>query len=146
MRVLICAGVVTAGLLGPLSAQEAPTDGQLYVQLSNAQTMADTCQLTFAMRNDTGTAIDKSAYNMAVINTDQQVTTLITFEFRPLGAGQTKVQQFALPGQTCEQIAGLLINDFVTCDTPDGPSTVCEAGIDQSTRTNIAFPWELGIN
>lgn len=145
MRVLSCAGLLAVTLLGPAAAQEAG-GGKLFIQLSNAQTIEDTCQLTFAMRNETGVAIDKSAYNMAVVNADQQVTTLITFEFRPLAVGQTKVQQFALPDQTCEAIAGLLINDFVTCETPEGPSPVCETGIDQSTRTDIAFPWELSIN
>ncbi len=145
MRVLSCAGVLLAMSLTPAAAQDAPA-GKLFIQLSNAQTIEDTCQLTFAMRNETGVAIDKSAYNMAVVNADQQVTTLITFEFRPLALGQTKVQQFALPGQTCEAIAGLLINDFITCDTPEGASPVCETAIDQSTRTGIAFPWELSIN
>ena len=145
MRKYVYAGALTLVLLASAQAQDTIA-GKLYVQLSNAQTMADTCQLTFAMRNDTGVAIDKSAYNMAVVNADQQVTTLITFEFRPLAAGQTKVQQFALPGQACEQIAGLLINDFITCETAGGPSPICETAIDQSTRTSIAFPWELSIN
>lgn len=145
MRVVSCAAFMLAAVLGPASAQDAPT-GKLFIQLSNAQTIEETCQLTFAMRNETGSAIDKSAYNMAVVNADQQVTTLVTFEFRPLAVGQTKVQQFALPDQTCEAIAGLLINDFITCETPDGPSPLCESAIDQSTRTTIAFPWELSIN
>lgn len=145
MRKHIYTGALALALLSSAQAQDVAA-GKLYVQLSNAQTMADTCQLTFAMRNDTGMAIDKSAYNMAVVNADQQVTTLITFEFRPLASGQTKVQQFALPGQACEQIAGLLINDFITCETAGGPSPICETAIDQSTRTAIAFPWELSIN
>ncbi len=122
------------------------TAGKLYMQLNNAQTVAEGCQLTFALRNDTGTAIERSAYNMAVVDGQQQVSTLITFEFRALPVGQTKVQQFAMAGDGCEQIAGLVINDFVECATPDGPSPLCESAIEQSSKTTIAFPWELQIN
>lgn len=142
---LVVAGLMSLAGILPVLAQDEPV-GRLHVQLSNAQTIGEACQLTFVMLNETGTPIEDSAYNMAVVNAAQQVATLITFEFRPLVPGQTKVQQFGLPGLACEEIAGLLINDFTTCTTPDGPSTLCEAAIAQSTLTGIAFPWRLTVN
>ena len=143
-RLAYASTIALAGLM-PAAAQDAP-GGKLHIELNNAQTIGDACQLTFVMLNNTDTAIDKSAYNMAVVNADQQVATLITFEFRPLVPGQTKVQQFALPGIACEAIAGLLINDFTTCDTAGGPSTLCETAIEQSTVIPIAFPWNLSVD
>lgn len=144
MRRLAWACSIVFATLAPAFAQDADT-GKLHIQLSNAQTAADACQLTFAMLNQTATTIAKSAYNVAVVNAAQQVATLITFEFRPLVPGQTKVQQFALPGLMCEAIAGLLINDFMTCETDEGPSTLCETAIEQSSVINIEFPWKLTI-
>ncbi|KRA53066.1 hypothetical protein [Devosia sp. Root635] len=145
MHRLAYAATIALASLMPAAAQDTAA-GKLHIELNNAQTIDGACQLTFVMLNKTGTTIEKSAYNMAVVNTDQQVATLITFEFRPLVPGQTKVQQFALPGLACEAIAGLLINDFTTCDTAEGPSPLCETAIEQSTATPIAFPWNLAID
>lgn len=148
-RAIWAIGVLGLYLLSPVLAraqEQTGKAGTLFVQLNNAQTMEGGCQLTFALKNDTGTDIKKSSYNMAVINAQQQVSTLITFEFRPLVSGQTKFQQFGLPGEACEQISGLLINDFVECTTADGASPICESSIEQSTLTAIAFPWELVVN
>lgn len=124
-------------------AQDAAAP-RLIFQLNNAQTVESGCQLTFVIKNDTGTEIKKSSYNMAIVNSDGQVATLVTFEFRPLPVGRTKVQQFGLAGQTCESISAISINEFVDClDTNDQPLTVCEANIVQSSKVNIQFPWEL---
>lgn len=131
-------------LFVPLAiAQEAPTP-RLVFQLNNAETVESGCQLTFVIKNDTGVSIKKSSYNMAIVNSNGQVTTLVTFEFRPVEVGRTKVQQFGLPGQTCEDISAISINEFVDCiDEKDQPTGVCEDAIVQSTKTSIQFPWEL---
>lgn len=127
-------------------AQEDVTQapGPLAFQLNNAQTVEGSCQLTFVVQNDTGSAIEKSSYNMAIVNAEGLVTMLITFEFRPLPAGRPKVQQFGLAGQPCEDISAISINEFVECTTAGGvASTLCEEAITQSSRTAIEFPWEL---
>src|SRR5690349_2922725 len=111
VRTLACTLVL--GAL-PVAAQEAAATpaapaagggGELLFQLNNAQTIQGSCQLTFAIRNDTGAEIDKSSYNMAIINPDGQVSTLITFEFKPFPLGKTRFQQFSLPNQTCDTIS-----------------------------------------
>lgn len=129
----------------PALAQDAPAaTGKLLFQLNNAQTVEGGCQLTFVIKNDTGTQIEKSSYNMAIVNAEGQVATLITFEFRPLPVGRTKVQQFGLAGQPCDSISAISINEFVECLGSDGTaSPVCEADIAQSSKTTIQFPWEL---
>ncbi len=151
MRFSKSVAVVAASLFGlcalPAAAQEtpaAPAGGQLLFQLNNAQTVEGGCQLTFVIKNDTGVQIDKSSYNMAIVNASGQVSTLITFEFRPLPVGRTKVQQFGLAGQPCDNISAISINEFVECLGSDGAaSPVCEADIVQSSKTTIQFPWEL---
>ncbi len=132
----------------PAVAQEAPAAeagaSSLMFQLNNALTVDGSCQLTFVIKNDTATAIEKSSYNMVIVDAEGRVSTLITFEFRPLEVGRTKVQQFALQGQPCESISAISINEFVECTGPDGAAlTVCEDSIAQSSRTTIQFPWEL---
>jgi hypothetical protein len=146
-KVAACAA--SLALIAPLAmtqamAQEAAADQRLIFQLNNAQTVESGCQLTSVIKNDTGTEIKKSSYNMAIVNAEGQVATLVTFEFRPLPVGRTKVQQFGLAGQPCETISAISINEFVDClDNADQPLTVCESAIVQSTKTSIQFPWEL---
>lgn len=147
IRALAAAGVSLACLAVPAGAQEEESPvGALYFQLNNAQTVGADCQLTFVVRNQTGEAITRSAYNMAIIDEGGQVSTLITFEFLPLPAGETKVQQFALAGQSCEALSGLLINEVVTCETPAGKSDLCTADLRQSSRVDVAFPWDLEVD
>jgi hypothetical protein len=143
--------VLVLGAL-PVAAQEAAATpaapaaagGQLLFQLNNAQTVEGGCQLTFAIRNDTGAEIDKSSYNMAIINPDGQVSTLITFEFKPFPLGKTRFQQFSLSGQPCDSISGIAINDFSECTGKDGAALpVCEENMAESSKTSIQFPWEL---
>ncbi|GLQ58021.1 hypothetical protein [Devosia nitrariae] len=147
IRALAAAGALLACLGVPARAQDAESPaGALYVQLNNVQTVGADCQLTFVMRNQTGETITRSAYNMAIIDVDGQVSTLITFEFLPLPAGDTKVQQFALAGQSCEALSGLLVNEVVTCETPAGKSELCAADLRQSSRVDVAFPWDLEVD
>ena len=40
------------------------------------------CQLTFVVQNDTGTVIEKSIYNIAIVDTDGAVSQLVNIEFR----------------------------------------------------------------
>ena len=133
-------------------AQDTTASSQrLIFQLNNAQTLDTTCQLTFVLKNDTGTEIKKSSYLMAIVNAEGQVSTLITFEFRPLQVGRTKVQQFGLSNQPCETISAISINEFTACLGPDdqpiagsdATRSLCEEAIVQSNKTKIQFPWEL---
>jgi hypothetical protein len=128
----------------PAAADEGTSGGRLLFQLNNAQTVEGGCQLTFAIRNDTGAEIDKSSYNMAIINPQGQVSTLITFEFKPFPLGKTRFQQFSLSGQPCDSISGIAINDFSECTGADGTALpVCEENMAESSKTDIQFPWEL---
>ncbi len=141
-----CFGLVPAATF----AQDTPAPAEgasaasLMFQLNNAQTVEGSCQLTFVIRNDTAVDIQKSSYNMVIVDAEGRVSTLITFEFRPVNVGQTKVQQFALSGQPCETISAISINDYVECTAGDGTaSDVCEDAMAQSSRTSIQFPWQL---
>lgn len=122
----------------------APAAGELVFQLNKAETSQGACTLTFVLQNNTGTVIDKSVYNMAIVNKDGVVATLINIEFKSLPVGRPKVQGFGIPNLACEDISAISINDFTECTAADGTaSTVCEDEIAQSSRTSIQFPWAL---
>ena len=129
-------------LVQPGAAQDAP--GNLVLQLNNAQTVENACQLTFVAQNDTGSDIEASIFNMVIVDSTGQVVALTNFEFGSFPQGRPKAQQFALEGQTCESLSAIAINDFVTCrEGGSDVSTICETRMDASSRTGIQFPWAL---
>src|SRR5688572_9153418 len=73
-------------------ATEVASGGPLAFELNKAETRDGSCQLTFVVKNDTGTVIEKSIYNIAIVDTDGAVAQLVNIEFRPLPVGRRKVQ------------------------------------------------------
>jgi hypothetical protein len=138
----------------PALGQEAAAGGgKIVLQLNNAKTQPATegaqarpvsCQLIFAMKNDTGVDTPASTFNMAIIDANGQATGVVGFGFKPLKNGETKFTQFVLSDQTCEDISGVLINEIVECvGDAVASNPVCTADIAQSSKTSIQFPWEL---
>jgi hypothetical protein len=126
------------------AAAPAAPAGKLTFELNKAETTDGSCSLTFVVQNDTGTVIQKSIYNLAIVNTEGVVSQLINIEFRPMPLGKPKVQAFTLRDTACEDISAISINEFNECTTDAGTaSTVCEDSIVQSSRTPIEFPWVL---
>ena len=153
MKFGIAMAAVAAFALVPFAAnaQETPATtavsaaGPLAFQLNKAETREGSCQLTFVVQNDTGTVIEKSIYNIAIVDSDGAVSQLVNIEFRALPVGRPKVQGFGIAGVPCENISAISINEFNECTTDDGSaSTLCEDAITQSSRLpNIEFPWTL---
>ena len=153
MTFRIAVAAIAALAFGPLAAyaQDATTPaapaepaGPLAFQLNKAETREGSCQLTFVVQNNTGTVIQKSVYNIAIVDTDGAVSQLVNIEFRPLPVGRPKVQGFGIPGVPCENISAISINEFNECTTDAGEaSSLCEDAITQSSRIPIEFPWTL---
>jgi hypothetical protein len=150
LRIVAAVAALTLGTLAA-TAQDATTPvapaeaaGPLAFQLNKAETREGSCQLTFVVQNDTGTVIQKSIYNIAIVDTEGAVSQLVNIEFRPLPVGRPKVQGFGIPGVPCENISAISINEFNECTTEAGEaSSFCEDAITQSSRIPIEFPWTL---
>lgn len=126
------------------SAPASAPQGALAFQLNKAETREGSCQLTFVIQNNTGVVIQKSIYNIAIVDTDGAISQLVNIELRPLPVGRPKVQGFGIAGVPCESISAISINEFSECTTKDGSaSDVCETAITQSSRISIEFPWVL---
>lgn len=128
----------------PPTLEQATSEGPLRFQLNNAETVDGSCQLTFVVQNDTGSAISQSSYSMTVVNAEGRVATLITFEFGAFPQGRPKVQQFALTDLACEDISAISINEYGECITDEAEAaSVCEDSLRPSSLTDIEFPWNF---
>ena len=63
----------------------------------------------------------------------------LTFQFGRLPLGKTKVVQFDLPGQACDSISRLLVNDVSECTVDGKASDICVDALTTTTRTKIEF-------
>lgn len=109
-----------------VAAQAAAAQtGQIELELNTAADVEGGCRLTYVATNATPVALEKSAYEVAVYDTDGIVQRLIVLEFGFLPASKTRVVQFDLAGQACTTISRISVNGPVECLSAEGPQTVC---------------------
>lgn len=132
---------LTAALIAPLpaAAQDAAS-GELLVELNSAADLDTACRLIFVARNQSETSLDLAAFQIAVFDTDGQVTRLLRLDFPGVLAGRTKVFQFDLRDTQCSSMGEFIVNDTLQCDAADGAETdLCTTGLSASSRTEIKF-------
>lgn len=142
-RFLTAVSAVALGLCNaaPLIAQQAE-EPQFTLELNNAaETESGSCRLTYVAANQSDSALDRTAYEVAVFDADGAVTRLLVLEFGALVSGKTKILQFDLAGSPCTSISRIVVNDVAACvDTATGEqSDICMSGLSASSRTAIQF-------
>src|SRR5262249_35686610 len=85
------------GFLGQASA----ADKTIAIELNKAANTDAGCRLTFVVKNDTESLIEKVSYEIAAFDASKTVIKLLVFEFGRFPAGKTKVVEFALAGIPC---------------------------------------------
>lgn len=141
VRTLLAAVSSAAVLAAPLAyAQDA--EPRFAVELNGAaETDAGACRLTFVAANQTGVALDRTAYEIALFDAGGTVTRLLLLEFGALVEGKTKILQFELAETGCASISRMVVNDVAACTTSaDGAtSDICLSALEASSRTAIQF-------
>ena len=135
----LIASLIAAPLPSAAVAQDATPHFSLELNAA-AQTEDGSCRLTYVASNQSDTAIDRAAYEMAVFDAEGVVTRLLVLEFGALIGGKTKVLQFTLAQTACASISRIVLNTLTACTASDGAaSDVCMAGLVASSRTAIQF-------
>ncbi|MFT6223509.1 MAG: hypothetical protein ACJA1F_001353 [Paracoccaceae bacterium] len=133
---LTLAGTIAASLSSvPAFAQS----GNFGLELNNARSEGSGCRLTYVATNNTGVALDKTSYEVAVFDKDGVVSRLLILEFGQLQNGKTKVVQFDLADKPCGDISRLLVNSVSECTATDGSTPNCMGGLVTSSRGDIQF-------
>lgn len=137
------AAALLAVLAGPaLAQQDAPAAKPLLLELNGAVTTKDGgCQLTLVATNALPTGLTRAAWQVAIFDRAGAVQGLPILDFGALLAGKTKVAQFALPGQGCDRIGRIVVNDVAECLAEDGSDQrmACLTGLDAQNRSEIEF-------
>jgi hypothetical protein len=109
------------------------------IELNDASNADTACRLVFVAINNSGVLLEKTSYDFVTFDTAGKVGRSITFHFGRLPVGKTKVVQFDLPGQACESISRLLVNDIAECTVDGKASDICIDALTTSTRAKIEF-------
>lgn len=134
--------ILTLSLVGAVQAQAQSAEQQFTLELNAAaETDAGSCRLTYVASNQTDTALDRTAYEVAVFDAQGVVTRLLVLEFGALVEGKTKILQFDLASTACSSISRIVVNDVAACTVSGSGETsgVCMAGLAASSRTAIQF-------
>ena len=136
-RLFLTTLATSIALATPSFAQETPV---FSLELNGAtETEAGSCRLTDVAANRTGNALDRTAYEVAVFDSQGAVTRLLVLEFGDLVEGKTKILQFDLAGTPCGAIARIVGNDAAACVVAGAESPICMQSLTASSRTAIQF-------
>lgn len=127
--------LMSLGLAGQSTAQ----DKAIAIELNKATNTDAGCRLTFVVKNDTQSLIDKISYEIAAFDAAKTVMKLLVFEFGRLPVGKTKVVEFALAGVPCPNISRILVNTAPQCVADGSDSTVCLDALRTSSLAQIVF-------
>jgi hypothetical protein len=139
---MVAAPKVIAGLSFALSlwgTASLAQDKAIAIELNDAVNIENACRLVFVAMNQSGLVLEKTSYDVVTFDGSGKVGRSLTFQFGRLPVGKTKVVQFDLPGQPCDGISRLLVNEVAECVVDGKASEVCIDTLKTTTRTNIQF-------
>jgi hypothetical protein len=135
MKAVVTSIVALILSAGPAFSQEAA----ITIELNDAANAENACRLVFVAVNRSGVLLEKTSYDVVTFDTSGKVGKSLTFQFGRLPIGKTKVVQFDLPGQTCDSISRLLVNDVSECSVDGKASDICIDALTTTTRAKIEF-------
>jgi hypothetical protein len=136
---LAAAACLFIGLAMPAGAQEGGQGKAISLQLNKAADSDAGCRLTFVVKNDTQSLLEKTTYELAVFDASKTVLKLFSFDFGRLPQGKTRVVEFALADIKCSGISRILVNTSPACTADGSASTVCLDALKTSSLIKIVF-------
>jgi len=113
--------------------------GNFVLELNNAADVEGSCRLTYVATNNTGVALTKTSYEVAIFDSESRVSNLLVLEFGQLPIAKTKVVQFDLKDTSCSDISRIVVNNLAECESADGAQDFCLSALITSSRTEIEF-------
>ncbi|MDO5641737.1 MAG: hypothetical protein Q4G26_05030 [Paracoccus sp. (in: a-proteobacteria)] len=133
------AAALTPALPEPASP---PAQGMMQIELNRASdSEPGHCNLIMIATNQTGKALRRAAWQVAVFDQDGLVRVLPVLDFGPLIIGKNKIGVFAMSGGGCDTISRIIVNDVAECTGEDGAdlSDICLQSLETNSRSDIEF-------
>ena len=140
MRSILFLTLLACALLTVPSGSGAQ-EKQLTIELNKVQQSQDGCRLSFIAVNKMGSNLEKTAMEVVFFDADDVVSEMLLLDFGRLPTDKTKVVEFVLQQQQCEQISRVLVNDVVECSSAEEPNMTqeCFKALKTANRAKIEF-------
>jgi hypothetical protein len=140
MRTIVYFSILAFALLSASSGAGAQQP-QLTIELNKVQQGQDGCRLSFVAVNEIGTNLETTAMEVVFFDADGVVSEMLLLDFGRLPSDKTKVVEFVLQEQECQQISRVLVNDVVECSSAEvrNMTRECFGALRTSNRAEIEF-------
>jgi hypothetical protein len=122
-------------------AETGAQQRQLTIELNKVQQSQDGCRLSFIAVNEMGANLETTAMEVVFFDSNDVVSEMLLLDFGRLPSDKTKVVEFVLQQQECEQISRVLVNDVVECSSAEEQNMTrdCFNALKTSNRAEIEF-------
>ena len=140
MRTILCFTLLAIVLLVNPAATGAQ-QRELTIELNKVQQSEDGCRLSFIAVNRMGANLETTAMEVVFFDASDVVSEMLLLDFGRLPSDKTKVVEFVLQQQDCEQISRVLVNDVVECSSAQEQNMQreCFNALKTSNRAEIEF-------
>jgi len=140
MRSILFLTLLACALL-TVSSGSGAQEKQLTIELNKVQQSQDGCRLSFIAVNKMGSNLEKTAMEVVFFDADDVVSEMLLLDFGRLPTDKTKVVEFVLQQQQCEQISRVLVNDVVECSSAEVQNMTqeCFKALKTANRAKIEF-------
>jgi hypothetical protein len=140
MRTILCFSLLAIVLLVNPAATGAQ-QRELTIELNKMQQSQDGCRLSFIAVNRMGANLETTAMEVVFFDASDVVSEMLLLDFGRLPSDKTKVVEFVLQQQECEQISRVLVNDVVECSSAEEQNMTqdCFSALKTSNRADIEF-------
>lgn len=139
VRKSIAIGALALSQVFAVAPAARAQSGNFALELNKAADVDGTCRLTYVATNNTGIALTKTSYEVAIFDGNGQVSSLLILEFGALPVAKTKVVQFDLKSTPCGDISRIVVNSLAACEAADGTHDDCMSALITSSKTKIKF-------
>jgi hypothetical protein len=125
----------------PETQQGTQQHTQLAMELNRMQQGQEGCRLSFIAVNRMGASLETTAMEVVFFNASGVVSEMLLLDFGRLPQDKTKVVEFVLQQQQCDDISRVLVNDVVECSSggEHNMTQECFSALTTSNRTEIEF-------
>ena len=140
MRTILCTSLL-AIVLAVNPAATGAQQRELTIELNKVQQSEDGCRLSFIAVNRMGANLETTAMEVVFFDASDVVSEMLLLDFGRLPSDKTKVVEFVLQQQQCEQISRVLVNDVVECSSAEVQNMTrdCFSALKTSNRAEIEF-------
>lgn len=132
----LAATCVATTSVTPVLAQNETSE--FFLELNSAaDTATGDCRLTYVATNRTAQSLSEASYEVAVFDANGIVTRILVLAFGALPEGKTRIVQFDIAGQSCENTSRIVVNAVAACGTDD--PAICLDALTTASRAPIQF-------